>query len=540
MKTPTFTAISYSDWRRQVESQPLVSHVDGVDLEALCTALHPERSSAWEVPPGLNASSRDATSWIPCQVFDNPDLKKLNHYLKSDLDGGVRGIWLRLDRVSRQGLDPLTSEAVGKAGAALYRKADFASAFADTPPTWHTLLLDAGGSFLPATAALWAWLRDSGQDLETRTLLLGADPLGTLARDGALPGSFDRMGEDLAALVDQSHSDWPRCRSVAVSTQAYREAGAEIDQELAISLSTGVEYLRALEQRGLEPEVTAAELVFITSTGQQIFTEIAKLRALRILWSQVLRACDVQPSSPPWIHAAVLRRCLPTREPSINLLRVTTASFAAGIGGVDSLEATAYDWFEHSGGSNRGHRLARNTQLILGLEAQIGRVIDPAAGSYSLETVTHELVARGWQLFQEIESQGGLLASLRSGWLQQAIATRWAERRQAIERVEIPLTGINIYQDPNAAYRGGQLVVAPEVQEEIRLRFAEQSKSRGGEMSNPTSSPSRWQWCAESAMQNRSIPQMCSALYGAETPLTVEPLHPHRDSEPFERGPAGP
>ena len=122
----------------------------------------------------------------------------------------------------------------------------------------------------------------------------------------------------------------------------------------------------------MEPETVAAEMTFITSTGQQIFLEIAKLRALRLLWNQVLTACGIEHPVQPWIHAAVLRRSLPAREPSLNLLRCTDSSLASILGGADSLETPRYDSESPDPDSDRGRRLARNTQLILGLEAGNG------------------------------------------------------------------------------------------------------------------------------------------------------------------------
>jgi len=546
MKSPTFPEISYADWRRQVESQlgdlqfdeVLVNRAGGIDFEALCTAHHPQRSPGNAQPAGRAGTatfSPDEVCWIPCQQFGEPDLVKLNHHLKSDLDNGVRGIWLRLDQAARQGENPSSSDAVGKDGAALYRLADLAAAFEGVPAGWQSLLLDAGGNFLPATAMLVSWMRDSGLESESRTLLLGADPLGTLARDGELPASLDQLSDNMAELVRQSQEKWSASRALAINTQPYREAGAEIDQELAICLSTGTEYLRRLEKRGISPEAMAAELTFITSTGQRIFLEIAKLRALRALWGRVLGACDVGSMIQPWIHAAVLRRNLPSREPSFNVLRGTTASWAAVVGGADSIETPAYDWFDKSTESDRGRRLARNTQHILGLEGQIGRVADPGAGSYFLETVTQQLIGKGWAHFQEIEKQGGLLAGLSSGWIQNAIARRWEKRRSQLEQGHISLTGVNVYSDPNRRFQDPTDDQISRVLERIRRRFTKQQEDLDlPRISNPEESRDLWQWCLESAAENRSVGEMGAAIHSGEVGPVIEPLRPHRDSEPSE------
>ena len=241
MKRPDFPEINYADWWREVGSD-LTHHADGVDLDSLCTAAHPDRGPAAliERPHGfLQSDLPQQVSWVPCQTFDQSDPEKLNHHLKSDLSNGVAGIWLRLDRAVRLGEDPRSSRVIGVEGATLYRKDDFAAAFHDIPEGWRALLLDAGGCFLPSTAQLLGWLEDSSCGLEGKTLLLGADPLGALARDGGLPAPLRRMGDDLAELTAYSQASGEGMRSLAVSTQAYREAGAEIDQELAVALATG-------------------------------------------------------------------------------------------------------------------------------------------------------------------------------------------------------------------------------------------------------------------------------------------------------------
>ncbi len=173
----------------------MVHRADGVDFEALCTARHPERSPDAAIPGGWGTatSSPGELDWIPCQEFGEPDPEKLNHHLKSDLENGVHGIWLRLDRAARQGDDPLSSGSASMGGAALYRLADLAAAFDGAPVSWRSILLDAGASFLPAAAMLVGWMQSAGLETEKRALLLGADPLGTLARDGELPTSLDQL-----------------------------------------------------------------------------------------------------------------------------------------------------------------------------------------------------------------------------------------------------------------------------------------------------------------------------------------------------------
>lgn len=467
----SFAEVSYGDWLRRVDGQLGPHHrVEGIELEPLCTANHPERL----VRPGTTPRHADKQiPWIACQAFADPDPKKLNQYLKSDLANGVAGVRLRLDR-----------------GAGLSTVTAFDQAFRETEGLWRVLMLDAGDQFSSASAVLLDWLRDSAVDVADRVLLLGADPLRALAEKGSLCSSISDLDAEGAALVRRSMAELPGSRALAVSTEPYREAGADIDQELAIAMAVAAHYLRAMERHGLEPEQVAAELTFVTSTGQQIFLEIAKLRALRILWQGLLEACGVEAPPPPWIHSAILQRSLPATDPANNLLRITTAGMAAVVGGADSLETTWQDTAGLGDASDGNRRLARNTQHILELEAHFGKVRDPGDGSYLIETLTQEFVAGGWAIFREIENRGGALEALSSGWLQVQVADRWQERRRLIEQGQVQLLGVNAYADPE----------------------------------RPVRSPATATHAPGNVESDRS-------------PIAVQPLVPHRDSEPFEPKP---
>jgi len=469
----SFPDISYGDWRRLVEEQlgetdfeaAVGSRLAGIDLEPLYTANHPETRGNVESPVAT-AEIRSSVSadlpWVRCQRFSLRDLEELNQRLKSDLENGVEGVWLSAPT-------------------------DLEAAFRGVPDLWRVLLIDAGGRFAQAAEALFEWLEESVPDAKDRTFLLGVDPLGTLARNGSLPGSMDDLERALVSVVRRRQAELPRGRAIMVSSEPYREAGAEIDQELAISLAGATHYLRVMEKQSLAPAAAAAEVAFVACTGQEMFLEIAKLRALRVLWRHLQSTCGVSDPSPAWIQTTVLRRSLPRRDSWLNLLRVTTASLAGVVGGADSIETPEFDCGDPDGGTERGRRLARNTQSILGFEAHLGRVLDPACGSYFLESLTQDLVSRGWRLFQEIERRGGLLEALTSGWIQERIAKRWRERYRQIEQGEIGLTGVNVY--------------------------------RSGDEAPPSPRPER---------------SMIPVAAGASSPL-VEPLVPHRDSEPCEK-----
>jgi methylmalonyl-CoA mutase len=431
--TSVFSRVGYDEWLRAVEGQlGPPRQVEGIELEPLCTGEHPRNvRDAW-IAPGRLTTRAGELSWIVCQSYGSVDPEKLKHYLKDDLANGVRGVCLR-------------------AGAArgLRSVQDYRRAFRDCDTSWRVLMLDAGAGFLSAGQILMRWVREAAPVPGNRSLLFKVDPLGELATRGSLPADLSELESDSAQLTRRVLAELPESRSLGVWTAPYREAGAEIDQELGIAMAAATHYLRSLTRLGLAPADIASQLTFFTAGGQNTFLEIAKLRALRYLWKGLQMACGVELPAPAWIHSAVLKRGLPATDPANNLCRVTIASFAAIAGGVDSFTTSGNEFAQLGSTTDEGRRLARNVQHILGLESHLGIVADPAKGSYQLETLTQRCAEGGWRFFQDIEGQGGALAALQSGWIQHQIALRWQDRRERIRQGEVAILGVNRYPDPD-------------------------------------------------------------------------------------------
>lgn len=537
-----FPSVTYPEWRKRVEaelagadfaSELTIRLPEGVTIEPLYTASHPLGTPPWLLAPMVRAPSPappdgDAASgrrWQLVQSFDEPDLRRLRQSLHEGLAGGATGMRLRLDRAARLGGEARTLlERAPSDGAAIATLADWERSFGAAGAQARTWMLDAGGNFLPAAALLLAWRRRSGRARNDHRWLLGADPLAALAREGSLPGALESLQRDLAGLVRHSEAEPASTRALAVSAEVYREAGADAAQELGFALATAAHYLRALEAEGIAPEAAARQMMFQVAVGQDLFTEIAKLRALRRLWDGVLRACGVERPPPAWVHAGVLRRALPSRDPWTNLLRVTVAGFAAVVGGADSLETPAVDTGLSESARRRGRRLARNTQHILAAECHLGRVIDPGAGAYYLEHLTAAVARRGWQTLQSVESAGGILAALRSGWVHQLLGARGQRHRPPVAAA-----GGGPPVDRRAAAAGRPAPPGGEHQEA--------SPSAGGAgVEGPLAIPAddgraRLEACVEAAARGASLAQLARALYGDGDSATVAPLAPRGADE---------
>jgi methylmalonyl-CoA mutase len=267
---------------------------------------------------------------------------------------------------------------------------------------------------------------------------LGFDPIGLLASDGEA-GSLT----DLVAAARTCADQTPRVAAAMIDLGPYVEAGATPAQQLGVLLATGIAYLRALDDGGVPLESANRQLHATVVLDADLFGGIALCRAARRLWSALLGECDV-PEDQRGLHllARSAERMLSRRDPWVNMLRVTSACFAAAVGGVEGFQAVPFD--AALGVPNTlGRRIARNTQLILQEESNIGRVLDPAGGSYYLETLTEELAGRAWEFFTDIERRGGIRGVLEDGSLRADLDASWEQRRAGIATRRIPLTGVS-------------------------------------------------------------------------------------------------
>jgi methylmalonyl-CoA mutase len=271
------------------------------------------------------------------------------------------------------------------------------------------------------------------------------DPLGARAMRGAFPMPWPKLVPVVTGLIgDLVAKGFAGPFAVADGRPVHAAGGSEV-QELGFVLANALAYLRALEAHGFDLD-TARRLIYfrLAADQDQLFT-IAKFRALRKLWARIEEACGLTPS-PAFVAAETAWRMMTKRDPHGNIVRGTVAALAAAVGGADAITVLPFsaalglpDAF--------ARRIARNTQTILIEEANIHRVSDPAAGSGAIETLTDELCARAWTLFQGIEREGGVAKALESGTIQRAVAKVRAERETNVARRKDSLIGASDFPD---------------------------------------------------------------------------------------------
>ncbi|SNR57106.1 methylmalonyl-CoA mutase family protein [Blastococcus mobilis] len=401
---PLYTAEDAADLPTAVGVPGLAPFVRGSRAGA-----HPESG----VPGGWDVRQRHA----------HPDVAVTKEAIAADLENGVTSLWLEVG----EGAVPVDSLAEV-----------LSDVFLDLAP-----VTVSGG--LPAAEAFLALAE--GRDLAPGGSL-GLDPLGLQAATGE--------PQDLTGLADVARraADHPGLRTVVVDATVFADAGASVVEEIGCSLAAGVAYLRALTGsadggQGLPLDEAFAQLEFRYSASADQFTTIAGLRAARRLWDRVGEVSGASPGARAQRQHAVTSSVMTTkRDPWVNMLRTTVACFAAGVGGADVVTVQPFDAALGLPDSF-SRRIARNTQNLLVEEGHLARVLDPAGGSWYVESLTDQLAQAAWDWFTEIERSGGLVAALDSGLVRDRIAAAWEARTRRIATRKDPITGVSEF--PNLA-----------------------------------------------------------------------------------------
>jgi methylmalonyl-CoA mutase len=356
--------------------------------------------------------------WDIRQRHAHPDVAVSKAAVLADLENGGTSLWLVL------GDGAIPVEALGDVLDGVYL--DLA------PVTVQGV--GAGGGAAAAEALLA--LVDGRTDLAPGGSL-GLDPLGVQATSGE--------EQDLSGLAGPARraAAHPGLRSVVVDATVFADAGASAVEELGCSLAAGVAYLRALTEGGLSVDEAFGQLEFRYAASADQFTTIAGLRAARRLWDRVGEASGASPEARAQRQHAVTSSVMTTRhDPWVNMLRTTVACFAAGVGGADVVTVQPFDAALGLPDSF-SRRIARNTQNLLVEEGHLARVLDPAGGSWYVESLTENLAQAAWAWFTEIERAGGLPAALAGGLVRDRLAAAWAERAERLARRIEPITGVS-------------------------------------------------------------------------------------------------
>ena len=445
-------------WREAVEAElkgvpfekKLVTRTfEGIALQPLYFSSDAAAVAHLGVLPGSGSLVRGAReaaehgkTWEFCQDIPAETSAEFNARLTTALAGGLNAITLDAARIS---IDSNVTKSEASGGLPLADSAAFAATLKNVVLTAVPIHLSAGASPLPLAALYLSYAKASGAAWEKLQGSLTADPLAEWATCGELPVPLETLYDDLAGWTSQATVQSRNLATIGVSGEHWLEAGGNAVQELAFAVAAGVEYLRALQNREVSGEVAASRMRFSFAVGGQFFTEVAKFRAFRLLWSRVLKAFALDPAKNwPRVHARTARWDKSTLDPHVNLLRATTEALSAVLGGVDSLSIGTFD--EVSGTTNDiSLRIARNLHTLLAEEFRLAAPADPAGGSWYVEKLTDELARKAWELFQDVEKRGGYVRAFESGMIQKTIAVSAAEKTDAVSKRRLALVGVNLF-----------------------------------------------------------------------------------------------
>ncbi len=427
-----FPVATRQAWRALVEETLKGAAIDSLaSLSADGARVEPLYESAGGGEDRYLGRPTVTGGWDVRAAVSAPSLTSAKAQVGEDLAGGAHSLLIAVDPAAEHGVALASAE-------------DFGGLLADVAIEATPLAID--GAFLGPFCAEWAAAAVKASP--RARLAFHFDPLSALALAGASPGPIEGHIDRCAAAAASLVETFPACTIFLASGAAVHEAGGTEAEELAFALAAALTYAKALAGAGVALDLAWRRIVLGLAADQEAFATIIKLRAARRLWAALTGACGA--AAPASIEARSSRRMLTRAEPWTNLVRLTSAGFAAAAGGADAVVLGAFT--DAIGRPTPfARRLARNTQLILMEEAGVGRVGDPAAGSGYVEAATGDLAAAAWRRFQAIEAAGGAARALSGGLIDEWMTAAKAALARRLADGELRLVGVTDFAPTEAS-----------------------------------------------------------------------------------------
>ena len=527
------------------EKKMFTKTYEGITFDPMYTRKHTEDILPKGVMPGMgdylrgvDAAGYIGKPWGIAQACDETLPAENNELLRHEHDKGATIYHIVLDTASRAGVDARQAEAVGDTGTSVTTVEDMHVLLTGLDLAKFPLYVYAGANAVPLLALVAAARRASGEDMAEVRGIVGADPIGALAADGKLPASLDAHYDSLAAAARWATVNAPHLRTVFVRSDVYSNGGANDVQEVASVLATATAYLRALCERGLTIDEAASQIAFAFSMGANFFLQIAKLRAVRPLWAQIVGAFGGSAEAQKMrIHARPALFFKTIYDPYVNMLRNTTEIFSGVVGGIDSFESAPFDEPIRKG-DEFSRRIARNVQIMLQEEFGLLQPIDPAGGSWAVETLTRQMKEKIWAEFQRIEKEGGIIAALRAGSLQESVAAVLAARFKNADLRRDRIVGNNMYPnmtetlletraEDTAALKAQRTADIDAYLSDIDVKHRDEALASLRQAHSVDNA-------VEAALAGATIAELMTAVTEGNAAETVTAIAPHRWSERFE------
>ena len=432
-----------------IEVKPLYTADDLIELEHL--------NSLPGFQPflrGPRATMYSKRPWTVRQYSGFSTAEESNKFYRDNLSAGQTGLSVAFDLATHRGYDsdhPRVPGDVGKAGVAIDSVEDMKILFDQIPLDRISVSMTMNGAVIPIMAMFIVAAEEQGVDKEVLQGTLQNDILKEfMVRNTYIYPPEDSM-RIVADIIAYCSKQLPLFNSVSISGYHMLEAGATCTQELAYTIADGLEYVRAAKNQELDVDSFAPRLSFFFGIGMNFFMEIAKLRAARVLWSELIEQ-EFKPKNPKSLmlrtHCQTSGVSLTSQDPYNNIIRTTIEAMAAVLGGTQSLHTNSFDE-ALALPTPFSAEIARNTQLVLREETGLTKVIDPLAGSYYVESLTASIIKESRKLINEVEELGGMTKAVQAGVPKLRIEESAAIRQAKIEKEEEVIVGVNNYFSSN-------------------------------------------------------------------------------------------
>ena len=462
-----FPPISKEEWKEQV-----VKDLKGKDFDKLnwktyedltispfytkedLISLNNQLSSIPGEFPFVRGSNPKTNEWKISQEISSNNIKNANKLAINSLAGGADCLMFNC-----------SSTVDGFSGIPIQDRDDMLNLLVGINIKNVETHFKCGSSAIALVSLYINEAKKRGANLNKLSGSVDFDPLKDLVLDGNFTNVEDNSFNELRELISYLSENMPEFRSLKIHSSQYIDSGSSITQELAYTLAAGVEYLDRLTEMDLTVDQICEATSFSFSIGSNYFMEIAKLRAARLLWAQIIEQYSPKDESSKLMSVEVTNSSWNKTiyDPYVNLLRGTVEAMAGALGGAGTIAVRPFD-SEFKEADEFSLRMARNTQLLLKSESYLERVADPSAGSYYIENLTESIARESWNLFLEIEKQGGFLESLKSGLIQNSIEETRKSRDINIATRKDSFLGVNQYPNLEEAITTKTLRTKPPVE----------------------------------------------------------------------------
>ncbi len=431
---------------------------------------------------GVRATMYANRPWTIRQYAGFSTARESNAFYKRGLAGGQKGLSVAFDLATHRGYDsdhPRVVGDVGKAGVAIDSVEDMKILFDGIPLDQMSVSMTMNGAVLPVLAMFIVAAEEQG----VRQAQLDGTIQNDILKEFMVRNTYIYPPEPSMRIVGDviahTATHMPRFNSISISGYHMHEAGATAVQELAYTLADGKEYVRAAIARGLDVDSFAGRLSFFFGIGMNLFLEVAKLRAARLLWSEIMAGFEARDPRSKMLrtHCQTSGVSLTEQDPHNNIVRTAIEALAAMLGGTQSLHTNSFDE-AIALPTDFSARIARNTQLILQHESRVTDVVDPLGGSYYVEALTAQLADGARTIMAEIEAAGGMTAFVASGVPKLEIEKAAALRQARVDRGEDVIVGVNRFRVEEAEGIEVRQIDNRRVREEQVARLAEVRRTR--------------------------------------------------------------